>query len=300
MATACFASVVIPLPLATVWNAVRDFTSPAKYASTVAQCHMLDKAHSSQVGGARLISWKSGETKMQRLLELSDQYYRLAFETISTNHPAESTAEIFTIRLRRVGETNGTYVSYEVEYAADVSRDLIAYTNKALLGTLQELRSGLLAGKPQSKAGEDAAAAEKQKKRNQKKKAAKKRAAAKKAEAKKAAEKDAKKDDKKDDKKDKKDDKKKDDKKKDDKKDKKKDEKKGDKKDDKKKDKKDEKKKDEKKKDEKKKDEKKKDDKKKDAKKKVHKTQHQRAQTAKRPGFLNFVAGQEVTSLGAC
>ncbi len=93
------------------------------------------------------------------------RYYRLAYETIHSNHPSETSAEISTFRLRRVAETNQTFISYETEFASDVSRELIQFTNKGLLSTLQvgtvvcgaltreltasqELRSGLLASKP--------------------------------------------------------------------------------------------------------------------------------------------------------
>jgi hypothetical protein len=200
MTTAATASLIIPLPLATVWSAVRDFTWPALYAGTVADCHMLDKtsgsrtcfcfvcgvavlvvvwclgaccvcmscllclcllfvfcvdvrlimswqrlellvSSSGRVGRRKCsVCWSSATSEspswcFHHVLSFHLRYYRLAFETVSTNHPAESSAggyafdllpcfhfspfpEIFTIRLRRVAETNSTYISYEAEYAA--------------------------------------------------------------------------------------------------------------------------------------------------------------------------------------
>ena len=93
----------------------------------------------------------------------------MSWETLeSVNHPGETAAEAATIQLRRVSETNGTYVSWLQEYSGDASPQLLNFTTRALQQNLADLRSGLEEGKqlPEPK---------KKKKKKKKKKGKKKK-----------------------------------------------------------------------------------------------------------------------------
>jgi hypothetical protein len=170
MATACFASVVIPLPLATVWKCVlvcllfvrATRSSLAALSATLprqrntrrpwrsATCwtrrtrRRLEARVSSpgRAGRPRCSAcWSFRTSEGVFVLWCFSVSAPVAGITVWPLKPSPRTtqlrplrvgdtqkwmigvllilsAEIFTIRLRRVGETNGTYVSYEVEYAA--------------------------------------------------------------------------------------------------------------------------------------------------------------------------------------
>eukprot|EP01126_Amoeba_proteus_P005844 TRINITY_DN119_c0_g2_i1.p1 TRINITY_DN119_c0_g2~~TRINITY_DN119_c0_g2_i1.p1 ORF type:complete len:108 (+),score=7.92 TRINITY_DN119_c0_g2_i1:110-433(+) len=73
MSTHVYASAVIAAPIDTVWNELRDFTSPSRlFSSTIDQVKMDDGASPTQVGGNRTVVWKNGVQRKHKLLELSD------------------------------------------------------------------------------------------------------------------------------------------------------------------------------------------------------------------------------------
>jgi len=148
MSTTAFASAVFDFPISQVWAIVRDFRFPQTFFNSIQKLTLENDASPTSVGAVRRIQWSSGEVKRQLLLEVSDQYYRVAFETIETcTFPSEVAAEIHTIKLRRVGESNGTFISWETEYAAQTPGDLVAFQTKALQDSLNALRNGIAAGK---------------------------------------------------------------------------------------------------------------------------------------------------------
>lgn len=97
MATRAVASAVFPLPIEKVWKELRDFTFPGKYFSTIQEAKMEDGVPPTTVGAIRTLVWKTGETRYgytapafiitphfrkHRLIEVSDQHYRLVWELV--------------------------------------------------------------------------------------------------------------------------------------------------------------------------------------------------------------------------
>jgi hypothetical protein len=80
MATRAQASAVFPLPIEKVWGELRDFTFPKKYISSVEVCVIEDNKSADSVGCVRSMKWKSGESRKDKLLELSDQYRKITWE----------------------------------------------------------------------------------------------------------------------------------------------------------------------------------------------------------------------------
>ncbi len=142
MSTNATASAVIPLDIEKVWANVRDFTFPGtmlqidlvilgyliklelteklslciilvgKLISTIDACEMQDGANPHTVGGFRSMKWKTGESRVDRLLELSDQYRKITWEMIHAEPQAESSAAITTVRLFRITEVNHTLIQW--------------------------------------------------------------------------------------------------------------------------------------------------------------------------------------------
>ena len=104
---------------------------------------MEENASPFTVGAVRSIQWKTGEVRKDRLLELSDQYRKITWELIDSNHPTEASAAITSIRLHRITEQNHTLVEWSCDYAADVSNDYVAFNQKAFLENLTEVRKNL-------------------------------------------------------------------------------------------------------------------------------------------------------------
>jgi len=144
MATRAAASAVFPIPVEKVWSAVRDFTFPGKLLpSVIASAKIVQGASAFEVGAVREVKWKSGEVKKQRLIELSDQYRRITWETIEAEPPTETSAAITTVKLVRITETNGTLVEWSSDFSADVNGSLITFEQKAYLDSLSEMRKVL-------------------------------------------------------------------------------------------------------------------------------------------------------------
>ncbi len=135
-----FASAVFPHDIETVWAVVRDFTAvPKRFASV--ETVTLDGPSAFSVGAHRTIKWKSGEEVTQRLLEVSDLHYHIAYETTASNVPGDASAAITTIRLYRISETKQTLVSWSTEFAADVAQKVVALEQKNYLQNLVDLRN---------------------------------------------------------------------------------------------------------------------------------------------------------------
>lgn len=98
MATRAVASAVFDLPIDVVWSNLRDFTFNAKFISTIDSATILDGRSADSVGAIRESKWATGESQQHRLIELSDQNYRLAYELVAAEPAAENIATITTIR----------------------------------------------------------------------------------------------------------------------------------------------------------------------------------------------------------
>jgi saccharopine dehydrogenase-like NADP-dependent oxidoreductase len=144
MATQAHASSVFPFSIQTVWEQLRDFTFPARLLpSVVASTKLIQGASPLEVGAVREVVWKSGEKRQHRLIDLSDQWRRVVWETIAAEPAAETAASMATLRLHRVSETNETLVEWTVEFSADVPGPAIRFEQRALQDSLFEIKCTL-------------------------------------------------------------------------------------------------------------------------------------------------------------
>eukprot|EP01118_Nematostelium_gracile_P003326 TRINITY_DN137_c0_g1_i1.p1 TRINITY_DN137_c0_g1~~TRINITY_DN137_c0_g1_i1.p1 ORF type:complete len:383 (+),score=87.74 TRINITY_DN137_c0_g1_i1:76-1149(+) len=148
MATSSVASAIIPLPIGVVWNAIKDFTFPAKLLkSQILSAELLDSAdgqsNHTRVGVIRDLTWKTGEKRKQRLLELSELTKTVRWELIESIPESEVTASISTIRLLRDTERNVTIMEWHTEFSNDCTAELIKFEQKSLEENIREIRSSL-------------------------------------------------------------------------------------------------------------------------------------------------------------
>jgi len=143
MATRASASAVINVPVEKVWSEIRNFTFPEKLLEPVASVVLEDGAAPTQVGAVRLIKWKSGDSRRQRLLELSDIERKAAWETIESQPEAEVSATLTTVTAKRITENNATLLTWESEFSADVSGELIVFEQKSYQKNLEEIKKAL-------------------------------------------------------------------------------------------------------------------------------------------------------------
>ena len=144
MSTRAVASAVFPLPIDVVWAALREFDFPRTLISPVKSVTILDGKGNDSVGAVREVEWTTGEKQQHRLIELSDQHYRTAWELIFAEPPAEHSGKITTVSLNRITETNETLVEWSSDFSADVSGDVIQFEGKAYLQNLIEVRTNLV------------------------------------------------------------------------------------------------------------------------------------------------------------
>lgn len=137
------ASTVINLPIDKVWSRIRDFTFPEKLLSKfIESCQMENNKSSHEVGALRIMKWKTGEVRKDRLLALDDQYYRIAWELEEGEH-VEVSAKISQITLKRITDTNSTLISWSADYSADVKGEFVLYEQKSFGECLEEIKKSL-------------------------------------------------------------------------------------------------------------------------------------------------------------
>jgi hypothetical protein len=144
MSTRAVASAVFPLPIDQVWDKLRDFTFPARFISTIASCNLEENQSPFTVGAIRVMRWKTGESRKDRLIELSDQFRKLTWEMIESEPASESVAAITTIKLYRITEQNHTLVEWSCDYSADTPKDFVLFNQKAFMENLKEIRQALI------------------------------------------------------------------------------------------------------------------------------------------------------------
>eukprot|EP01088_Endostelium_zonatum_P012313 TRINITY_DN264_c0_g1_i1.p1 TRINITY_DN264_c0_g1~~TRINITY_DN264_c0_g1_i1.p1 ORF type:complete len:155 (-),score=49.19 TRINITY_DN264_c0_g1_i1:87-530(-) len=146
MSTRASASTIVDVPVEKVWAELRRFDFPARLLGQVIKSVVLENgAADTQVGAVRVVEWKSGESKTQILLELSDIERKAAWETIASNPESEVSATITTISLKRVTDGNRTLLTWESEFSSDVKGDLIVFETKSYQQNLEDIKKSLSA-----------------------------------------------------------------------------------------------------------------------------------------------------------
>eukprot|EP01127_Copromyxa_protea_P000321 TRINITY_DN10260_c0_g1_i1.p1 TRINITY_DN10260_c0_g1~~TRINITY_DN10260_c0_g1_i1.p1 ORF type:complete len:149 (-),score=38.02 TRINITY_DN10260_c0_g1_i1:64-510(-) len=124
MSTHVFASAVVNADVEKVWSEIRQFTFPAKLFSTVETVVIEpENLAATAVGAERVVTFKGGEVRRHRLLEVSDLKRTISWELLPNGDEVVSavSAKITTVSLKRVTENNTTFISWETDFSADVA-----------------------------------------------------------------------------------------------------------------------------------------------------------------------------------
>jgi hypothetical protein len=147
MSTRAFASTVINAPITKVWKALRDFTFPGKFFQMIDVCEMVDGVPPTTVGSDRIVKWKTGDTRTQKLITLDDQFHSSVWELVTAEPPVEVEAIITTLRCYRVSSTNSTLVTWESDFSAGVSQNFVNFEQNAYAQNLEEIKTILESSK---------------------------------------------------------------------------------------------------------------------------------------------------------
>jgi len=116
-------STILNAPIAKVWSLIRplDFV----YLPTVATVDLEGKdAHPDIVGGERIVWYTDGTMQRLRLLELSETRHEVTWELVSSEPPTRVLSSIHTVRLRRITESNTTFVEWTTDFSRDASAEV--------------------------------------------------------------------------------------------------------------------------------------------------------------------------------
>jgi hypothetical protein len=124
MATRVWESAIIRAPIGKVWASVRpvDF----RYLGTVVDVNLEGKAAPSMVGGVRVVSYKDKTVQKIKLLELSDSIYSVTWELIESTPPISFMSAVHTIHLRRITESDSTFIEWTTDFSRDASNEVLA------------------------------------------------------------------------------------------------------------------------------------------------------------------------------
>jgi hypothetical protein len=122
MATRVWESAVIPASVEKTWGLIRplDFS----YHPNVVSAEIDGKASHDEVGVTKLISYKDGTKQRVKLIGLSDATYSLSWDLIESDPPVAYSSCSHTIRLRRVTDSNQTFITWTTDYSKDASLEV--------------------------------------------------------------------------------------------------------------------------------------------------------------------------------
>jgi hypothetical protein len=112
--TEVHASTVIDLPVAGLWQTLRDFGNIARWHPDVAESHLEEGGTANQVGAVRALHLRNGTPVRERLLALSDAEFYYTYSVIESPFPVRNHRS--TVRLFPVTTSDQTFVPWEAEF----------------------------------------------------------------------------------------------------------------------------------------------------------------------------------------
>jgi NAD(P)-dependent dehydrogenase (short-subunit alcohol dehydrogenase family) len=117
-------SAILNYPIGRVWDIIRPFDFI--YLPTVATVRLEGKdAQPDTVGTERVIFYQDGTKQHVRLLELSDSRNAITWELVQSEPAAKALSAVHTVRLRRVTDTNHTYIEWITDFSKDATHEVI-------------------------------------------------------------------------------------------------------------------------------------------------------------------------------
>jgi len=122
--TRVWQSTILDAPIAQVWRIVRplDFIYNPRVSTVELEG---EDVREDTVGGERTVYYFDATKQRIRLLELSDQRNELSWEVVSSEPAISVLSVIHTVRLRRVTETNKTFIEWTTDFSKDASNEVI-------------------------------------------------------------------------------------------------------------------------------------------------------------------------------
>ena len=114
-------SSVIPLPLAVLWRAVRDFGAVDRWHPLVARSLIEDGRPADRVGCVRHLTLKDGGVIRERLLALSDKEHFFSYSILESPLPVANYEA--TLRLLPVSDGDASYALWSVEFETAPDRE---------------------------------------------------------------------------------------------------------------------------------------------------------------------------------
>mmetsp|Transcript_18016 Transcript_18016/g.57621 ORF Transcript_18016/g.57621 Transcript_18016/m.57621 type:complete len:1112 (-) Transcript_18016:161-3496(-) len=111
----------IPVPITKVWELVRGLKFDEWMPESVESVTLVDGGSPFVVGSVREVKYKNDAVWHLRLLELSELQYMVSWEVVSTEPAAHFSSRVDTIQLRRVSESDGTFIEWTTDFSADAT-----------------------------------------------------------------------------------------------------------------------------------------------------------------------------------
>ncbi|EGC39270.1 hypothetical protein DICPUDRAFT_96597 [Dictyostelium purpureum] len=125
MSTRVYQSAEVKQNIEKVWKVLREFTFPEKVFSFIESCVIEGSNDTPTSVGA---------------VQLSDYRHTLTYELISSEPATEVIAYITTIKLYRNSQTDSTLITWEADFSADVSSEVVQFESKAFALNLSDLQ----------------------------------------------------------------------------------------------------------------------------------------------------------------
>jgi cystatin-A/B len=119
MATRVWESAVIDAPIEKTWALIRplDFS----YLSSVVSAEIDGKQSYDEVGVTKVLTYKDGTKQRIKLIGLSDATYSISWDIIESEPPVGYTGVSHSVRLRRVTDSNQTFITWTADFSRDAS-----------------------------------------------------------------------------------------------------------------------------------------------------------------------------------
>lgn len=116
-----YVSSVIPAPVASVWQVVRNFNALPDWTPFAAESRIEQGAFPDQIGCIRNFRLKDGGTTRERLLALSD--YEFSFTYSILESPMAVQNYIATLSLTPITDGNATFAEWQADFDCPPERE---------------------------------------------------------------------------------------------------------------------------------------------------------------------------------
>ena len=114
-------SAIVDMPIARVWEVLRDFNSHTQWHPAIADSHIEGNESPDRVGCVRNFTLKDGARIREQLLSLSDADHRMTYCILDADVPLER--YVATVQLKAVTDGNRTFWHWTSTFRAPRGRE---------------------------------------------------------------------------------------------------------------------------------------------------------------------------------